>query len=248
MMQPILQAKRARSLERQAELQRTTGFAGGFSDVGHQVVHELQRRGVPHTYALFAGHLASVDGEFNFQGNNRIAQLMQRSPRTLRRARARLESDKLIASHLLLTGDMLEGQIAPVRRPQVVRDVRPLQRLATIRRGGPGRVAQPVERRPFKPHDRGSTPRAPTAVEVEPPTAELFDELAAKHGEYSGFLGLMAAAQRQRGTSPPAPAQPRAPKPPPNAAPPPDPDELDELDRELAAETERLRRGRDGPD
>jgi hypothetical protein len=119
------------SREQQAEQHRRTGFVQR-SELGHAVVAALLRRGYPHTVALVAGHLAAVASVYNWQGNTRIAELMRRSPRTVQRARARLEADKLIRSRLLLTGDYVAGQRRPVRHPQVVRDVRRLQQLARM--------------------------------------------------------------------------------------------------------------------
>lgn len=229
---------RKKSLEQQRERARLTGFAGGMSEVGHAVVWELRRRGVPRSYALFGGHLASVSSEWNYQGNKRLSRWIGFSDRTARRARAMLEERKLIRSHLLLTGDQLQGQKAPVKRPQVVRNVAALQRLAAVRNPRPDlRTAHRTPRQGATgTTDRPVAPRQPTAAErpVEPTSAEHFEQLARMHPMFAGPLGVLAAVQRKRTAN--SPVAPQAV--PPTVPPAPSPEEIDAWD----AETERLER------
>lgn len=122
--------RRAKRLAEQRERQRATGFAGGNAELGHVAAFEASRLGYAPRVAQYIGHLCSVGTEWNFQGQIRLAQLMDCSVRSVQRYRARLEDDGLIKSYVLLPGDMVEGQRAPVRRPHVVRNIAPLRRIA----------------------------------------------------------------------------------------------------------------------
>jgi len=219
---------------------RRTGFAGGAPETGHAVVAALREQGYHPTVAAVAGHLAAVPTEYNWQGNARIAILVGRSERTVQRARLTLETDALITSYLLLTGDLLEGQRAPVRRPQVIRDVSRLQALAAPER----RAARPLA----PPHQRTRN-RRPSAAEVPTPapaperaSADELEQLARDKPEFAGFFTALAAArrneeQRERDTPDDDP---------PSHASTPDKDaEWDRVTLELALE---LRRGRGPPD
>jgi hypothetical protein len=193
------------------------------ADVGHAIVDALQRRRYPHTVAAVAGHLGAVGTAYNWQGNTRIAELIHRSRRTVQRARARLEADGLIRSHLLLTGDLIEGQRSPVRHPQVVRDVSRLQRLAGGR-GAPLRQQPPARQR--KP-SAAETP-ARVCAEQSRATAEELAELAEARPEFAAFFHELAEAARAR-----------APRTPPSNCPREiDPREIDEWDR-VTLELER---------
>jgi hypothetical protein len=218
---PILDARNYRSLERQAELLRLSGFPGHLAELGHAVVYEMRRRGYSITCSLIAGHLVACGGVWNFQGNRRIAKWCGLSVRTVQRVRKILERDELIHSYLLLPGDMVDGQRKPVTRPQVVRDVSALARLANLH------AAQGLRAR--KSHRRRSSAR-PSVVDappVAPTSAELFDELAAKHPELASSLGVMANARRAAEQRPAAPKKTRDVPPAPTAA------ELDAIEREL---------------
>lgn len=120
----------------------------------------LRRRGYRLSEARWAAHAAAVAGAFNWQGNPRLASILQVSTRTAQRARARLERDGLIKSYLLSPGDQLEGQRAPVRRHQVVRDVERLQRAA---------------RRRLEWLNRGRAHAAPSSAAHVPPASSTYD-------------------------------------------------------------------------
>lgn len=129
---------RQRSHEWQREQIKRTGFVQN-SELGHSVYFALRRRGYPRIVALVGAHLAAVGTPYNWQGCARIAQIIGCSKRTVQRARAWLESDGLITSHLLLTGDRIEGQRAAVWHPQVIRFVARLQRFGAPRMRAPER-------------------------------------------------------------------------------------------------------------
>jgi len=108
-----------------------------------------------------------------------------------------------------------------VTRPQVVRDVSALARLANH-----------VAAKGYTPRRRKGSARPSVAdapiVAVEPTSAELFDELARKHPELATHLGVMATARRTANERPAAPKQAKeAPSPAPTS------DELDAIEREL---------------
>lgn len=197
LLRGALKAAKQRSRAWQADQFDRTGFATDKAELGHAVVNAMRRRGYPVTVASVAGHLAAVGTAYNWQGNARIADLVGRSERTVQRVRARLEDEGLIASKLLLTGDMIAGQRSPVRHPQVVRDVSRLQRLASVRQAA---LHAPT---------RTSKRRRPTAIEVPPPppqeemTAEGFEQLARDKPEFATFLRIQAEAKRRQGPPPP---------------------------------------------
>ena len=217
-----VRAAKSRSREWQAEQIRRTGFATDRAELGHEVISAMRHRGYPLTVATVAGHLAAVGTGWNWQGNARIADLVGRSERTVQRARKRLEDDGLISSHLLLTGDMIDGQRSPVRHPQVVRDVSRLQRLVQVR----GAIRAAPHR---KKRRRPSVAEIPTPERVEPVTADVHDDLAAAHPEFASYHAILAAAARR--------GEQRVEKLPPNAAH-VTPEEIDEWDR-VTAEMER---------
>jgi DNA-binding Lrp family transcriptional regulator len=220
----ILDGATRRSREWQAEQILQTGFATEQAAIGHEVIGVLRRRGYPLTVAIVAGHLAAVGTGYNWQGNARIGEVVGRSERTVQRARARLEEDGLIASYLLLTGDKVDGQRAPVRHPQVVRDVSQLQRLARQRL----MRANPSAQRP----PRTSKRRRPSAAERTPPqepmTAADWAKLGEAHPEFSAWTRDMAAAGEKTT---------RPERPPPNAAN-VTPEEIEEWER-VTPELER---------
>lgn len=133
LLQPLNQATSQRDQKRQRHLKRTTGFPGHAAEAAHVIAYELQKRGFSRLEALLAGHYVSTGGDFNFQGNVRLAGWLEVCERSVRRARATLERAGWIRSYLLLAGEKVEGQRAPVTRPRVVRDVSKLQRLARAR-------------------------------------------------------------------------------------------------------------------
>jgi hypothetical protein len=180
-------AKAARELQR--ELLRSTGYAGGNAELGHRVRYELRARGYSETVAQFAGHLCAIAGSWNFQGNWRISKLMRRSLRTIQRCRALLEADGLLCSYLLLPGDMVDGQRAPVTRPQIVRDVSALQRMANTR------SAQRQQ-----PHKRSkrSGAEAPPPEPRKTVSASELERVAAQAPEWlAGIIGAAAAGKRE---------------------------------------------------
>lgn len=212
-----------RARKRQRELLRTTGFAGGYAEQGHIVRYELARLGYLPSVADYAGHMCSVGGRFNFQGNARLSRLMGRSLRSAQRYRAILEADGLLSSHTLEAGDMIDGQRAPVSRAQVVRDLSGLQALAI---GAP-------QRKPPHRRNRG-TPKS-SAAEVPP--VEVEARLTAQE--------LEAGIARWMRANPLANAAPRTPRPssdpvrvPPGCPVEIDPAEIDQWDRD----TESLER------
>jgi hypothetical protein len=216
-----VESRAAQDRANQEKLKRETGFPAGCAEVGHKVVYELLRRGYPRCAALLAGHLAAVSGSFNFQGNRRLAFWLKVSERTVRRYRALLERDGWIKSCLLLPGQMVLGQRAPVVRPQVVRDVAKLQRLASVRSAV------------RSPHKR-SKQRKPSAAERAPAVPVTAAELEMIANNAQPWI-----AEAMRGG-------PKTPKRPP--APPRgderlvDDAELDAIDRELAELSELHRR------
>lgn len=225
MLGGLVDGANRRSREWQRDQLRRTGFATAQPETGHSVALALRELGYSPTVAQVAGQLAAVPGAYNWQGNTRIAQIIGRHKRTVQRARAKLEAAGLLRSELLLTGDMLDGQRAPVRHPQVVRDVSALQRLANVRESM--RSSNPPERRKRR---RKGPSAAETPVEPQQPmTAADYAALGEAHPEFAAFFSGMAAAQQRRPQ-----------RPPPNAPPKIDPKELDDFD----AETERLERER----
>lgn len=214
----------------QREQLRRTGFATPQAELGHAITLALREAGYPLTFAHIAGQLGAVATGYNWQGCQRIAQIVGRHKRTVQRARARLEADGLIRSELLLTGDMIDGQRSPVRHPQVVRDVSKLQRLARARESS---------RRTPAPPRKGK--RRPSAADMPQPvqaaTADDLRALGEAHPEFAAFFGDMAAAAAKK----------VPPKPPPNAAT-IEPGEIDAVERELRElERQRERERERGP-
>lgn len=203
MVAPVLAAGADRRRQNQQHLKRTTGFPGGNAELGHQVLWALREKYSP-TVARVAAHLAAITGAYNFQGNRRLAFWCRVSDRTVRRARAELERDGLISSYLLLPGDMVLGQKAPVTRPQVVRDVAKLQRLARVR----GAFREPRNTKKERREPSAAEVPAPDAT----PTPEHFEALARRNPELSAHFLIMAEAARKK-------RDPKPVKPPPNAAP-----------------------------
>ena len=201
MVAPLLAAGADRRHKNQQDLKRMTGFPGGNAELGHQVLWALRQK-YSTTTARVAAHLAAITGAYNFQGNRRIAFWCGISDRTVRRARAELERDGLIASYLLLPGDMVLGQKAPVTRPQVVRDVAALQRLARVR----GAFREPRNTKKRREPSAAEVP-APSAT---PPTAEMFEALAQRNPELSAHFLVMAEAARKK-RPPPTQVPPHAP-------------------------------------
>jgi hypothetical protein len=176
-----------RSRKRQRELLRSTGFAGGYHELGYAVQYELGRLGYHPSIASYAGHLCSVGGRFNFQGNARVSRLMRRSLRSAQRYRAQLEADGLLSSHTLEPGDMIDGQRSPVSRAQVVRDLSGLRALA---------IAAPQPKPPHRRRRRKSS--GPSAAEVPPPPVERMstDELRAQTAAWLTANPIASAAPR----------------------------------------------------
>jgi hypothetical protein len=226
----LSEQSRKRSFEAQVDRARATGFPGPMSEVGHGVVWELRRLGFSRSVANYGGHLASVSSEWNYQGNRRLSRWIGFSDRTARRARAALEARKLIKSHLLLTGEQLVGQKAPVRHPQVVRHVAALQRLAHVR----GSIGLP--KRKGRAAANAEAPRAPSVAETESPSADDFDAMALRHPEFAGPLGVLAAARRKGAAKPPVVEQQPVP-------PAPSPEEIDRWEAETARLERELQRG-----
>jgi hypothetical protein len=184
----------------------------------HLLVDELIRRGVPHGPAAYAGHAIAPGGIYYFRGNVRTALDMHRSKRSAQRYRALLEGLGLLRSYLLLRGDMVPGQRAPVRHAHVIRDCGALWKI--LEELGAGRVAE----KPRPPSSaRPSVADVPSSAPERPRTAEDFAELGERVGpEWSAYFFGIAAA-----------------KVPPNAAK-VTPEEIEIIDRELA-ELERKR-------
>jgi hypothetical protein len=232
---------RARALAEQAERIRRTGFAGGHAELGHAVAFELRARGYSASIAAFGGNLCAVGGTWNFQGNPRLAQLIGRSVRSAQRYRAQLEADGLLQSFCLQPGDMIDGQRAPVLRPQVVRDLSKLRALALAR----------LAQRPRKSPRQRAKQNARAAAVVAPPraaplTPDQLQDVAAGAPEWlRGAIWTEAGSSKRR--SGPAPQSsggevPCSPEPAESVAP-LSPEELDALDAELRELTEQLERG-----
>jgi hypothetical protein len=226
--------RRTKARQRQHEHLMRTGFVGKNPELGHRVAYELRCRGYHETVCVYAGHLASIGGAWNFQGNHRIAQLMRKSVRTIQRARALLELDKLVRSCLLEPGQMVDGQKCPVTRPQVVRDVSPLQRLANVRTHS---RMQP-HKRSAKKHD--NTTAAAVVAAVKGPTADELAEIAADAPDFlRSIIAGAAAGKRELEEKQKAPEPKREPMP--DYPPAVEAEELDALDRELEQIEHELR-------
>jgi len=228
MLEKLRRGQAQTDKERQIRQKLLTGFPGACSELGHMVVDALLQRGYPRTYALLAGHYVSTGGEWNFQGNPRLAGWIRVSERTIRRARARLERDGWIKSFVLLVGDQVAGQRAPVARVRVVRDVSKLQRLARTRMAARAPHKRSKEGRGGSPPAAATRP--PSAAELVP--AEHFDELASRAPEWlRGSIASIATATRESMKR----SEPRR-----EPAPPVPPVELDAIDRELREQDEAL--------
>lgn len=251
-LRPALTRSTDKSRAWQQAQQERTGFGASseLGELGHVLVAMLRGRGYRLNEARWAAHAAAVPTAFNWQGNPRLAAILTVSTRTAQRARARLEADGLIRSYLLSPGDQLEGQRAPVRRYQVVRDVERLQRagrrrLEWLRSGG--RVAgSPDTSAKSRPLDRGrrrgvgeNKPISSTPAHVPPTAAELREIAARCAPELASVIGEIAGAAERRETAASGqPSREHAPAPP-GCPPTFDPAELDELDRELSASAQR---------
>ena len=221
--------RRAKAYAEQAERIARTGFAGGEPEVGNAVRFELLERGYLPAVAEYGAQLASV-GRWNFQGNPRLASIVRRSLRSVQRYRAQLEADGLLRSYCLEPGDMIDGQRAPVSRPQIVREV--LIRAAALER---------IARRPAPPRTRAERQaqrrqntrarRIVTAPAPSPSPLTLEEmQQAAKRPGVATWVGQSLEGQGRR-TAVPAEPTPAA--------------ELDELDDELRELGQRQQRQRD---
>jgi hypothetical protein len=191
------------------------------------VIRTLLELGYTPTVAYVGGHLAAVKTAYNWQGNARIAVLVGRCKRTVQRARARLEHDGLIRSELLLTGDRLEGQRAPVLHPQVVRDVSPLQRLARVQ----------LSQLPGRRRKR----RGPSAAETPAPAPQKRQDVSAADFErWASENPDPVLAQHFRNMATEAAKREQAKRPPPVPA--PTPGEIDAWDAETERRERELRR------
>lgn len=156
----------------QAEQVTRTGFPSSqqCAELANAVRDVLRAEGFRPRVCDFGAMLAAVSHRYNWQGNRRIAELLGCSRRTAQRLRKVLEAKGWIRSELLLPGDMLEGQRAPVWRPQVVRNVSKLQaaaraKLARLqRRQNPPRKAPPRKRRKPSAAEVPSTSAPSSAV------------------------------------------------------------------------------------
>lgn len=225
-LEGAVQRAHRQSREWQREQLRRTGYATAQAEQGHAVMRTLLELGYTPTTAHVAGQLAAVPTAYNFQGNARIAAIVGRCKRTVQRARLRLEQDGLIRSELLLTGDRIDGQRAPVRHPQVIRDVSALQRLARVRTEQltPGR-----RKRRRKGPSAAETPAPARAKAV---SAETFAELARNNPELASHFAIMAeAAAKREAARKPAAVPPAVP-----------PAEIDAWDRETARREQEQRR------
>lgn len=254
-LQKRVDARRDRSREWQAEQLRATGFAC-HSEIGAPVYAALIARGFRHNFAAAGAHLAAVAGPYNWQGCPRIAALMGRSTRTVQRARAVLERAGLIVSYCLMVGEQLDGMRAPLRRPQVVRDVTPLQTLPGLQLE---RVRLHVASKGLTPRRRPSSARPSAADRPRPPPAATSQELvsaaeviafAARLAEDAKGVPMRSAHGRaaahqaqQRGDAPPVETTPPAAEIAHEAI---DSATIDEWER-VTAEMERELRARDGP-
>lgn len=224
----ILERSKRQSREWQREQLRRTGFATPQPELGHAITWALREAGYPLTVAQIGAQLGAVGTPYNFQGNGRISGIVGRHLRTIQRARALLEADGLLRSELLEPGDMLDGMRAPVRRPQVVRDVSALQRLARARE----------QARTDSPPRRGKATRRPSAADAprdpsgitnaQPATAAELRALGEAHPEFAVFFGEMAQAAAKRGARPLPPDAAKI-----------EPGEIDAVERDIA-ERERM--------
>lgn len=230
-----IDAAQQQSREWQENQRRRTGYCTPQAELGHAITAEMLARGYHPTIAQVAGQLGAVATAYNWQGNARIADNVGRCKRTVQRVRARLEADGLIRSELLLTGDMIDGQRAPVWHPQVVRDVSALQRLARARDA----VRAPHRKSKRRPSAADVPNRPPPTSEPAHDAMTAADHLALgeAHPEFSAFFSDMATAAAKHGAG----------KPPPTTIAPPeiDPSDIDAV--ELDIERRERERGRDPP-
>lgn len=138
--------KRARKRREQDERRRRTGYVGSAVETAQIVRAELRGRGYSHGAQEYGAHLVANGGQYNFQGQFRLAQLTGVVRRTVQRYRVQLEADGLIASQLLHAGDMVDGMRAPTAHMQVVRDVSGLLALALRQPKPKASKPQPLER------------------------------------------------------------------------------------------------------
>jgi hypothetical protein len=229
---------RAAKRQRQRELYRTTGFAGGYAALGHAVTFELNRLGYHPSIASYGGHLCAVGGRYNFQGNRRLSALMRRSLRSAQRYRAQLEADGLIVSGTIEAGDMIDGQDTPARRAHVVRDLSALRALVPEARIVPNDAQPPPP--PPPPHTGPSAADVPRTV--VPMTAADWERVQASAPEWLRTALPSDAAPRTPRRPITEPEAPRVPA--------MDPKEIDQWDRDteaLEAWHERQRRRPDPP-
>lgn len=238
-----------RQFERMKDYKRRTGVPGHAAELAHAVEEELRRRAHIRSTRSYGCHMVSLAAHYFFQGNRRAAKWTGYSERTARRARRRLEDAGLIRSYLVLPGQRVPGMKRAVTRPQVVRDITPLLRLARARSGGriprhemyagaraTVRGASVHKGAGVPPHQTAASTEAPRA----PSAAELFDEaqhleqLAQQSPEWLRTTLAMVAAAKRQSAEPRKPPQARKePKPPPNAAPLMTDEEIDAVEREL---------------
>jgi len=251
MLEVMVQGAQQKSREWQRDQLRRTGFATARPELGHSVVMTLRELGYSPTIAQVGGQLAAVQTEHNFQGNQRIAQVVGRAKRTVQRARARLEADGWIRSELLLTGELIDGMRAPVWHPQVIRDVGKLQRLALAREATRG--TSPPRRGRKKRKGPSAAEYSQSPVEHEPMTAAQFAAMGEAHPEFAVHFATLAAAAAKRETAAAAAeaaslldvaSKYTPPKRPPNAPEKIDPAEIDRWEED----TERMERGRAPPE
>lgn len=227
--------RRAKAYAEQAERIARTGFAGGDHEVGNAVRFELLERGYLPAVADYGAQLASA-GRWNFQGNPRLASIVRRSLRSVQRYRAQLEADGLLRSYCLEPGDMIDGQRAPVSRPQIVREV--LIRTAALERIA-RRPAPPRTRKERQAQRRQNTRARRIVTATAPSPAPLTLEEMQQAAKRPGVATWVGQSLEGQGRGTPR----RAPRP--DAAPPSTPQELDELDAELRELAEHQRRQRE---
>jgi hypothetical protein len=201
-MRPLNVARAKVSRERQLELRKRTGFAGDNHERAHEVEWLLLSMGYTRIEAKFAAALVATADEWNWQGMRRLSYWIGNvSMRTLRRARAKLERLGLLQSCLLLPGDMVPGQRAPVRQPMVVRNVTAIVALLGERVGRNRGKVQRGRHSRQDPSDRSGGGPSNSSVAHAPAarSADDFEQLAAKHadsewGEY--FVGIAASLKK----------------------------------------------------
>jgi hypothetical protein len=169
------QERREREVYQRDQVLRS-GFVGKDAELANTVRIYLLSRGFHWSVATIGAQLCATGGDYNFQGNRRLATLTAWCLRTIQRGRKALEEAGLLISYLLEPGDMVAGQNAPVARVQIARNVAVLVRKARL---FAQRYRQGLNRKHAAEEEPTTAAHVPGA-DSRPMTAEGFAALAAR--------------------------------------------------------------------